>query len=50
VFETLRGAMLRTRTLRAAQLLLGHREREDTVRSLGIEVEAALELADQTEV
>ena len=36
--------------LRAVQLLLGHTKLESTVRYLGIEVEDALELAEQTEV
>jgi integrase len=40
----------RTRNLRAAQLLLGHRKIESTVRYLGIEVDDALEMAEQTEV
>jgi integrase len=35
---------------RAVQLLLGHTKLESTVRYLGIEVEDALELAEQTEV
>jgi integrase len=40
----------RTKNLRAAQLLLGHTKLESTVRSLGIEVDDALEMAEQTEV
>ena len=40
----------RTRNLRAVQLLLGHTKLESTVRYLGIEVDDALELAEQTEV
>ena len=32
------------------QLLLGHTELESTVRYLGIEVDDALEMAEQTEV
>jgi integrase len=40
----------RTRNLRAVQLLLGHRKIESTVRCLGIEVDDALEMAEQTEV
>lgn len=36
--------------LRAVQLLLGHTKLESTVRYLGIEVDDALELAEQTEV
>ena len=39
----------RTKNLRAVQLLLGHPKLESTVRYLGIEVEDALELAEQTE-
>ena len=40
----------RTKNLRAVQLLLGHTKLESTVRSLGIEVDDALEMAEQTEV
>jgi integrase len=40
----------RTKNLRAVQLLLGHTKLESTVRYLGIEVDGALELAEQTEV
>jgi integrase len=40
----------RTKNLRAVQLLLGHRKLESTVRYLGIEVDDALEIAEQTEV
>ncbi len=39
----------RTRNLRAVQLLLGHTKLESTVRYLGIEVEDALEIAEQTD-
>ena len=39
----------RTKNLRAVQLLLGHTKLKCTVRYLGIEVENALELAEQTE-
>ena len=39
----------RTKNLRAVQLLLGHQKIENTVRYLGIEVEGALEMAEQTE-
>ncbi|MHA7063065.1 hypothetical protein [Azospirillum argentinense] len=38
------------RHLRAIQFLLGHTELESTVRYLGIEVEDALALAEQTEI
>ncbi|MCX9158080.1 tyrosine-type recombinase/integrase [Niveibacterium sp. 24ML] len=40
----------RTHNLRAVQLLLGHTKLESTVRYLGIEVDDALEIAEQTEV
>jgi integrase len=40
----------RTKNLRAVQLLLGHAKLESTVRYLGIEVDEALEMAEQTEV
>ena len=40
----------RTKNLRAVQLLLGHSKIESTVRCLGIEVEDALAMAEQTEV
>ena len=39
----------RTKNLRAVQRLLGHTKLESTVRYLGIEVEDALELAEETE-
>jgi integrase len=39
----------RTRNIRAVQLLLGHTKLESTVRYLGIEVDDALEIAEQTE-
>ena len=39
----------RTKNLRAVQLLLGHTKLESTVRYLGIEVDDALEMADQTD-
>jgi integrase len=40
----------RTKSLRAVQLLLGHTKLESTVRYPGIEVDDALEIAEQTEV
>ena len=40
----------RTKNLRAVQLLLGHTKLESTVRYLGIEVEDALEMSEQTEL
>ena len=40
----------RTGNLRAVQLLLGHTKIESTVRYLGIEVDDALEIAEQVEV
>jgi site-specific recombinase XerC len=40
----------RTKNLRAVQLLLGHAKLESTVRYLGIGVDDALEIAEQTEV
>lgn len=40
----------RTKNLRAVQLLLGHAKLESTVRYLGIDVDDALELAEQTDL
>ena len=40
----------RTKSIRAFQLLLGHTKLESTVRYLGIKVEDALDMAEQTEV
>lgn len=40
----------KTKNLRAVQLLLGHTKLESTVRYLGIEVDDALEIAEQTEI
>ena len=40
----------RTKNIRAVQLLLGHSKLESTVRYLGIEVQDALELSEQTEI
>eukprot|EP01030_Chromulinospumella_sphaerica_P000850 gene850-832_t len=39
-----------TANLRAVQLLLGHSKLESTVRYLGIEVDDALEISEQTEI
>src|SRR5476649_27741 len=39
----------RTKNLRAVQLLLGHTRLESTVRYLGIEVDDALEMSEQTD-
>jgi site-specific recombinase XerC len=40
----------RTKNLRAVQLLLGHTKLESRVRYLGIEVDDALEISEQTEI
>ena len=40
----------RTKNLRVVRLLLGHSKLESTVRYLGIELDDALEMAEQTEV
>jgi hypothetical protein len=40
----------RTKNLRAVHLLLGHTNLENTVSYLGIEVDDAFEMAEQTEV
>ena len=40
----------RSKNLRAVQILLGHAKLESTIQYLGIEVDDALELAEQTEV
>jgi site-specific recombinase XerC len=40
----------RTKNLLAVQLLLGHSKLESTVRYLGIEVDDALEISEQTEI
>lgn len=40
----------RKKNLRAVQLLLGHSKLESTVRYLGIEVDDALEISEQTEI
>jgi hypothetical protein len=40
----------RTKNLRAVQLLLAHTKLESTIRYLAIEVDDALEIAEQTDV
>ena len=40
----------KTKNLRAVQILLGHTKLESTVRYLGIEVDDAIDLAEQLEV
>lgn len=40
----------RTKNLRAVRLLLGHTKLDNTVRYLGIEVDDALDMAEQNEV
>ena len=40
----------KTGNLRAVQLLLGHTKLESTVRSVGIEVDDALNIAEQIEL
>jgi integrase len=39
-----------TKNIRAVQLLLGHSKIESTIRYLGIEVDDALDIAEQTEI
>jgi hypothetical protein len=39
----------RTKNLRARQLLVGHSKLDSSVRCLGIEVDDALEVSEQTE-
>ena len=41
---------MRTKNLRAVQLLLGHSKLESTVRYLGIEVDDDLEISEQIEI
>ena len=50
--ETYKGItdLSQDKELAAVQLLLGHTKLESTVRYLGIEVDDALEMAEQTEV
>jgi hypothetical protein len=40
----------RTKNLRAVHLLLGHSKLESTVRDLGIEVDDAREISEQTAI
>jgi site-specific recombinase XerC len=40
----------RTKNIRAIQFLLGHSKLESTMRYLGIEVDDALEISEQTEI
>ena len=40
----------RTKNIRAIQILLGHTNLESAIRYLGIEVDDALEISEQTEV
>lgn len=40
----------KTKNLRAVQILLGHTKLESTVRYLGIEVDDALDLAEQLDI
>ena len=39
-----------TKNLRAVQLLFGHSKLESTVRCLGIDVDDAMEISEQTEI
>jgi integrase len=40
----------RTGNIRACQLLLGHTKLESTVRYLGVDVEDALNMSEQTDI
>uniref|UniRef100_UPI0022B41162 tyrosine-type recombinase/integrase n=1 Tax=Pelomonas sp. BJYL3 TaxID=2976697 RepID=UPI0022B41162 len=48
--RTMATLIYRRTNLRAVQLLLGHSRLKSTVRYLGIEVDDALEIAEQTEI
>jgi hypothetical protein len=50
VYRDTPAALRKRCSSRAVQLLLGHTKLESTVRYLGIEVDDALEIAEQTEV
>ena len=39
----------RTKNIRAVQLLLGHTKVDNTIRYLGIEIEDALKLSEETD-
>jgi hypothetical protein len=45
-----RAMVMQQKTKRPVQLLLGHSKLESTVRYLGIEVDDALEIAEQTDI
>jgi site-specific recombinase XerC len=47
-----KGSMIykKTKNLRAVQILLGHTKLESTVRYLGIEIDDALDIAEQVDV
>lgn len=48
--EEVHANLSRDKNLCAAQLLLGHTALESTVRYLGVEVDDALDVAEQTEL
>lgn len=50
VGTTLKSGSIFGRRQQAVQLLLGHTKLESTVRYLGIEVDDAIEIAEQIEV
>ena len=51
-FRRTKAALIykRTGNLRAVQILLGHTKLESTVRYLGVEVDDALTISEQTEI